>query len=315
MSDQQPHVTDADILQRLDGELPARRLGWVDAHLAGCGACRTRLARVEAVSLDIARIAPATTGTGHDARVRLARAMQHDAEPWQARSRAGRVLSGVALKRRWPIGAAAALVCAAWLGFSGMQTGRDAAPTPGTHVRPIASVTPGATWEVTRTQVCGTGAPSVTLISEHVRQAVVTAYGMADVPPDEYELDYLITPELGGAPDARNLWPQRYDVPEWNARVKDQLERLLPTLVCEGRVDLTTAQQEIATDWIAAYRKYFRSELPLPPASVDLAEDDGPVFAVLEAPYRLATAPAPKIRVLRTRIDTAKPGRFPLPRI
>ncbi len=46
----------------------------------------------------------------------------------------------------------------------------------------------------------------------------MTAYGMAGVPQAEYELDYLITPELGGAPDARNLWPQRYDVPGWNAR-------------------------------------------------------------------------------------------------
>ena len=49
----------------------------------------------------------------------------------------------------------------------------------------------------------------------------------------------------------------------WNALVKDELERLLPSLVCSGRLDLATAQRDMATDWIAAYRKYFRTSEPL----------------------------------------------------
>jgi len=49
----------------------------------------------------------------------------------------------------------------------------------------------------------------------------------------------------------------------WNSRVKDALEDHLRRMVCEGRVDLATAQQEISTDWITAYRKYFRTERPL----------------------------------------------------
>jgi hypothetical protein len=96
-----------------------------------------------------------------------------------------------------------------------------------------------------------------------VRLAVVRNYGMEDVPADQYEMDYLITPELGGAPDARNLWPQRYRSRVWNASVKDQLEDLLPRLVCDGRIDLRTAQREIADDWVAAYRKYFHTSAPL----------------------------------------------------
>ena len=86
---------------------------------------------------------------------------------------------------------------------------------------------------------------------------------MEGVPSDEYELDYLITPELGGAPDPRNLWPQRYESRVWNAHVKDELERLLPTLVCDRRIRLETAQRDIARDWIAAYRKYFKTDAPL----------------------------------------------------
>ena len=49
----------------------------------------------------------------------------------------------------------------------------------------------------------------------------------------------------------------------WNARVKDQLEDLLPNLVCQGEIDLATAQHDIATDWIAAYKKYFRTSHPI----------------------------------------------------
>ncbi len=82
---------------------------------------------------------------------------------------------------------------------------------------------------------------------------------METVPEREYELDYLITPELGGIADRRNLWPERYDSRVWNAHVKDELERLLPQLVCQGRLDLVTAQQDIAANWIVAYQKYFQT--------------------------------------------------------
>jgi len=315
MSDQTTHVQDEDLVQRLDGELASARRDSIDAHLAECDACRTRLTRFYAVSLAIAGTPPSTTGAGHRARARLTLAMQQEAEHRRTQSSVRRVLSSVAFQPRWALGAAAALACAAWLGLPGMQVGPDAARTPGIYARPIVSLTPGATWDISRAQVCGSGAPKGTVVAEHVRHKVVAAYGMTDVPRTDYELDYLITPELGGAPDARNLWPQRYDVPGWNARVKDQLEGLLPTLVCQGRVDLATAQREMATDWIAAYRKYFRSDVPLPPAAADLADDDALVFGVIEGPCWLAAAPTAKIRVLRTRSGTAQPGRFRLLRI
>ena len=96
-----------------------------------------------------------------------------------------------------------------------------------------------------------------------VRQEVLRNYGMEHVPEHEYELDYLVTPALGGTADPRNLWPERYASPLWNARVKDELEGLLPQLVCEGKVELATAQRDIARDWIAAYKKYFRTDRPI----------------------------------------------------
>jgi hypothetical protein len=86
---------------------------------------------------------------------------------------------------------------------------------------------------------------------------------MEHVAEHEYELDYLITPELGGVADQRNLWPERYASGVWNARVKDDLEELLPQLVCDGTLALATAQRDIANDWIAAYKKYFRTDRPI----------------------------------------------------
>jgi hypothetical protein len=92
-------------------------------------------------------------------------------------------------------------------------------------------------------------------------------YGVASREADAYEVDYLITPELGGATDVRNLWPEPYHNTVWNAKVKDQLENRLHQMVCHGDLDLATAQRDISTDWIAAYRKYFHVEAPLPSAS------------------------------------------------
>ena len=128
---------------------------------------------------------------------------------------------------------------------------------------PLASLTPGATRPVTLAELCDGRDHPAESIAESVRQAVLRDYQMADVPSHEYELDYLITPELGGSADRQNLWPERYTSRTWNARVKDQLEEMLPRLVCEGAVELRAAQRDLATDWIAAYKKYFRTERPL----------------------------------------------------
>ena len=90
---------------------------------------------------------------------------------------------------------------------------------------------------------------------------VFREYGINDTRPSAYEVDYLITPELGGANSIRNLWPQPYSA-VWNAHVKDELEDRLHGLVCTGQVDLATAQQDISRDWISAYKKYFHTDKP-----------------------------------------------------
>ena len=53
-------------------------------------------------------------------------------------------------------------------------------------------------------------------------------------------------------------------------------------LVCAGTLPLATAQRDMAADWIAAYKKYFRTDRPLDPGSrvsPPDAEDDRPNVA------------------------------------
>jgi hypothetical protein len=96
-----------------------------------------------------------------------------------------------------------------------------------------------------------------------LRRRVFALYGMPGADPNAYEVDYLITPALGGADDIGNLWPQSYRATIWNARVKDALEDRLHDLVCRGDLDLPTAQHEISSDWIGAYKKYFHTDKPI----------------------------------------------------
>jgi len=75
----------------------------------------------------------------------------------------------------------------------------------------------------------------------------------------EYEVDHLISLELGGSNDIANLWPQSYVSEPFNAHIKDKLENKLHALVCSGRITVETAQKAIANDWTAAYRQYVGS--------------------------------------------------------
>lgn len=110
---------------------------------------------------------------------------------------------------------------------------------------------------VTAKDVCVSGySKKVRNVPSSVKNRVYRIYGIKSHKPGEYEVDHLISLELGGSNSVKNLWPQSYVTQPWNAHVKDALENRLHKLVCDGKLDLATAQKEIATDWISAYKKY-----------------------------------------------------------
>ena len=129
---------------------------------------------------------------------------------------------------------------------------------------PNRSFTPGSVRPVSFAELCAAKHEEVIRkVTPTLRHTVFQEYGMGNAPADDYEIDYLITPGLGGSDEITNLWPEpRYNT-EWNSYVKDQLEEHLHQMVCSGEVSLSTAQQDIANNWIDAYKKYFHTDRPL----------------------------------------------------
>ena len=121
---------------------------------------------------------------------------------------------------------------------------------------PNPKLTPGVVREVTKDDLCDSryrsydGSLSVT-----VKRKVFDVYGVNPQLPVAYNVDHLIPVSLGGTNAIENLWPQPL-AGEWNHLKKNLLERRLYKLVCSGSLDLQKVQQEIATDWVVAYRKY-----------------------------------------------------------
>jgi hypothetical protein len=91
------------------------------------------------------------------------------------------------------------------------------------------------------------------------RDEVLLRYGLPAGQHPDYQIDHLIPLCLGGSDDFSNLWPQPRQTiePKWNAEAKDRLEHLICAMVCNGQLDIATAQQAFAKDWIAAYHKYY----------------------------------------------------------
>ena len=105
--------------------------------------------------------------------------------------------------------------------------------------------------------------------TDQLKVQQIEQYGYSDTNPKDYEEDHLISLALGGDPrDPKNLWPQPRNTTPYNASTKDRLEDVLHKMVCSGQVPLDTARHEMATDWVAAYRKYVGQSLidvtPLP---------------------------------------------------
>jgi hypothetical protein len=137
---------------------------------------------------------------------------------------------------------------------------------------PDHTLTPGATRSVSIGDVCSMPHEEVVRdVPNSLRQEVFKEYGIVNPRPEDYEIDYLIAPGLGGTEDIHNLWPEPSTPSAWNARVKDALEERLHQLVCDGELDLPTAQRAIATNWITAYKQYFGRNQSVSQRSVDSA--------------------------------------------
>jgi hypothetical protein len=271
MLSQDVHITDKELLQAADGELPRRRAEDVRAHLAACWNCRVRMADIEGTIADFMRghrqtlDAQLPPAEGPRALLRaqlteLAHTPVNHSPQW--------LLRYFKAPRAAIVGVSAliaVLICVLILQRS-ILNGPDASvASTDPRALPERSLTPGATRIVAISDVCSMPHEEVVReVPASLREEVLKKYKM-NARAGDYEIDYLIAPGLGGAEDIQNLWPEPFKSVTWNAYVKDALEERLHQLVCSGDLDLSTAQRDIATDWIAAYKKYFHTEMPVSP--------------------------------------------------
>ena len=126
-------------------------------------------------------------------------------------------------------------------------------------ILPNSEMTPGVfAVDATIEKICQKGyTATVRYVTDKQKNDVFKGYNIER--SSNYEVDHLISLELGGSNDTRNLWPQSYSG-IWGARIKDGLENRLHTLVCDGKVSLREAQYDISHDWIKAYCKYMNND-------------------------------------------------------
>jgi hypothetical protein len=98
------------------------------------------------------------------------------------------------------------------------------------------------------------------------KQHVFAEYGIDWSLHSGYEVDHIISLELGGSNDISNLFPESYSI-QYGAGIKDKLEDDLHEQVCTHRLPLTVAQDEIATDWLKYYLTAQGSTHTAPPLS------------------------------------------------
>jgi hypothetical protein len=263
MQHQDSHLSDEQLLLYLEGELPKRGAKPAQEHIESCWRCRTRRQELERAIEDFIHVhqdaLDAKLPPGDGPRALL-------------RAQMAQIASADANRRGLPSWVSSRLfrVAAASLGGvllvaltipGGIPWRRAARSRPAVSV-PDARLTPGAAVLLSRQAVCSLENVKNKAVPVTLQRQVFEEYGIAKAEPRAYEVDYLVTPALGGAEDIRNLWPQSYSS-IWNALVKDALEDRLRELVCSGDLELSQAQREIADNWVGAYKKYFHTDRPL----------------------------------------------------
>jgi hypothetical protein len=265
MFKQQDHPTDEELICFVDNELSPRAANRMQAHLDLCADCRSRKEQFDNATSQLAAL--------H--RVAADQHLQTETDPHAAfkaqldaaRNAAPKSPLERSSSRSWIyLYAAVAIVALSLTALD--QRGRlfklQSMPSQvESRLLPDSGLTPGATRPVGLADICPEQDNDLDPdVSSSIKQAVFEEYGITGAPSGDYQVDYLINPQLGGTGDVRNLWPEPYGSKVWNARLKDALEDRLHNMVCAQQIDLADAQRAIATDWIAAYKKYFHTANP-----------------------------------------------------
>jgi hypothetical protein len=307
MAEKSAHIADELLLLHADHELSWRDVIRVRSHLALCSACRARMAHMQDTLIEVTEAhrqvgGPIAHLSGPRAllKARLAELTRVSACP-SKQLRFARSLAYLC---------ALALLTAIGAGVS-RQYSRSHSNTD-FGMLPDPGFTPGSTRQVSLAEICSADRDEVIRnVSGLVQQKVFQEYGIKDQPSTDFEVDYLITPGLGGSDDVRNLWPEPHSSTAWNSYVKDQLEDHLHRMVCGGKLSLGDAQRDIATNWIAAYKKYFHTDRPLSTAQL-AGSSDLELASYTGLNLRTARTPSTTNSAITVNCAIANGGSFPM---
>jgi hypothetical protein len=265
MFDQNGHLTDEVLIRLIDDEASITTTDEVRVHCAECLACRSRRSQLELALSKFADLYFSTTkptmlGPGLKHRVELqnrlavARLKPQPFRPVRFTQSRSYLFVAVAI---------IAITSVAFSRKNILMLNRSTSTQKKLRLLPDKALTPGVTHPVDLANICSQREEDLDpAVSDPVKKIVFQEYGMSSSKTDGYQVDYLINPQLGGTADVHNLWPEPYGPDVWNAHAKDALEDRLHRMVCDKQIDLASAQHDIATDWIAAYKKYFHTGNP-----------------------------------------------------
>jgi len=109
--------------------------------------------------------------------------------------------------------------------------------------------------DATKDKICVSGySSSVRNVPTSEKNQVYAEYGITSHTTGEYEVDHIISLELGGSNEIANLYPEAA-LPKPGFHEKDKVENYLHSQVCSGAIALHDAQVKIANSWLDVYNQ------------------------------------------------------------
>lgn len=123
---------------------------------------------------------------------------------------------------------------------------------------PDPDCSPGEIINVSNATICTPGyakraRKTLNPVTSRIKRQVYLEYGIKSYKRGQYEVDHIVSLELGGSNSIANLWPEPA-LPLPGFHQKDRVEDILHFKVCRGEISLHDAQVLIATDWISVYK-------------------------------------------------------------
>lgn len=122
------------------------------------------------------------------------------------------------------------------------------------QILPDFACSPGAVLTTDSKIICVSGyTKTVRNVTEATKKKVFAEYGIPYSQRSNYEVDHIISLELGGSNDISNLYPESYLIKN-GAKTKDIFENYLHKQICNGKMEVAEAQRQISSDWFYYYQ-------------------------------------------------------------